>query len=365
MDCELFLSLISNSLDNELTGNLRDEFMSHAKICATCRRELLSAERIREKCGEIADAPLPENFKQNMILHLKNERRKQAFSFGKYSYIAAGLVLALVIGSGIMLGRQTPPAQNGGNVLVSQKQDNPAVKSPEKTNDTYGGAEVESSGSNKINADTSPKSQTAPTPAPNNEPQKHMAEDTVKNTEKPNVATTEGPISALAESGQNIEVNETPTPAPSITPAKDTVYGEAGNYTKSASGSAPSEPSAAGNGGNNGGSSNYSPPNASSPDGSPADSSLAGGSSSGGRSSSDRSSSASSAMDISTPEPEKTVSEMLDEMGIAYTKKDGVITVHTNEDGYDEITKKLNDKSIKYTETRDGEGNIDLVINDQ
>jgi len=140
MDCKEFLELISLSLDGELTEASGDEFCAHSEECSSCGKELALARHIRESLGNITISP-PENFEQNMLAALKNEKSKKAFPFKQFSYIAAGLILFIAIG-GIMLSRQPYDNNDTGGILFGESGAKPEKTVQDAANDIVAGGAV-------------------------------------------------------------------------------------------------------------------------------------------------------------------------------------------------------------------------------
>ncbi len=104
MDCKEFEALIDAYLEDELTRDKKEEFTAHISSCENCRQALAFAESVKNTLSALPPIDVPADFTEKLHEKLAAEKKHSSFPrFAKrYGAIAACLILAAVIGTGIM-----------------------------------------------------------------------------------------------------------------------------------------------------------------------------------------------------------------------------------------------------------------------
>ncbi len=102
--CEECQSLIDLYIDDELTREQKQRFMSHISSCSECRKALDFAENVKATLANLPELEIPDDFNLKLKNKLKNESvKKKGFgTYGvRYGSLAACLVLAIAIAQGV------------------------------------------------------------------------------------------------------------------------------------------------------------------------------------------------------------------------------------------------------------------------
>lgn len=103
--CEEYQALIDMYLDNELTREQKHLFDTHISSCNECYEALSFAKSIRQTLTTLPEIDVPEDFnsvlRQRIAKECKAPRKTFAVYVGRYSALAACVVLAVVIGGGL------------------------------------------------------------------------------------------------------------------------------------------------------------------------------------------------------------------------------------------------------------------------
>jgi anti-sigma factor RsiW len=125
MNCGQVKRLLPPFLDEELSGRVREQIASHLASCPACRAEL---EALRADMGLLEQVGAPEvsSFLVTRVMAEVRERRRTApHGFARLvGSLAAGLVVAVSIGAGVLFGSglartSTPVAENSTEAAVS------------------------------------------------------------------------------------------------------------------------------------------------------------------------------------------------------------------------------------------------------
>jgi len=120
MNCQLFLTMIDDYLDGNLESNQCVEFDGHVAGCVQCKVKLAQAQRILSEIKQLPIPPMSAGFSQRAIknaVQAEGNIHRRGFVTGFSTAIAAGLVLALVVG-GLLPNAQSPaplPMQTASN----------------------------------------------------------------------------------------------------------------------------------------------------------------------------------------------------------------------------------------------------------
>lgn len=164
--CEEYQALIDMYLDNELTREQRHLFDTHISSCNECYEALSFAKSIRQTLTTLPEIDVPEDFnstlRQRIAKECKAPKKTFAVYAGRYSALAACVVLAVVIGGGLsefdftkkgeeydsFIAESTPvptlvhditPKQNAGENSTPTKDkitENKSMSSPTNTEST-------------------------------------------------------------------------------------------------------------------------------------------------------------------------------------------------------------------------------------
>ncbi len=110
MNCQQILTMIDDYLDGYLDKNQHVEFDRHVLECKSCQRELSQAQHILDEIKSIPVPAMSPGFTQRAIknaVQAQDRPQRRGFVMGFGSAIAAGLVLALVVG-GLLPTAQVP-----------------------------------------------------------------------------------------------------------------------------------------------------------------------------------------------------------------------------------------------------------------
>lgn len=103
IDCKECQALIDAYLDGELTRDSKAQFTAHISSCDICKEELAFAESVKNTLSTLPGIEVPSDFTERLNARLKAEKKQRPFVryFVRYGALAACVVLAVVIGSGI------------------------------------------------------------------------------------------------------------------------------------------------------------------------------------------------------------------------------------------------------------------------
>jgi anti-sigma factor RsiW len=125
MNCGQVKRLLPPFLDEELSGRVRDVVEAHLASCPACRAEL---EALRADMGllEQVDTPeVPPFLITRVMAEVRGRRRTAPRGLARLvGSLAAGLVVAVSIGAGVLFGSglaqtSTPIAENSTEEAVS------------------------------------------------------------------------------------------------------------------------------------------------------------------------------------------------------------------------------------------------------
>ena len=125
MNCGQVRRLLPPSLDEELSGRVREQVTSHLASCPTCRAEL---EALKADMGLLEQVSAPEGspfLVTRVMAEIRSRERPAAQGFGQLvRSLAAALVVAVSIGVGVFFGSglaqsQTVLAANSTEAAVS------------------------------------------------------------------------------------------------------------------------------------------------------------------------------------------------------------------------------------------------------
>ena len=104
MDCKEFESLIDAYLEDELTRDKKEAFTAHISSCESCRQALAFAESVKNTLSALPPIDVPADFTEKLHTRLEAEKKRSSFPrlAKRYGTVAACLILAAVIGTGIM-----------------------------------------------------------------------------------------------------------------------------------------------------------------------------------------------------------------------------------------------------------------------
>lgn len=103
IDCKECQSMIDAYLDGELTRDARAQFTDHISSCDICKKELAFAEGVKKTLSALPEIEVPSDFTEKLNARLKAEKKKSPIIryTARYGALAACIVLAVVIGTGI------------------------------------------------------------------------------------------------------------------------------------------------------------------------------------------------------------------------------------------------------------------------
>ena len=101
--CQEFIEIIDDYLDNNLDKYQKVEADQHIETCAACQTRLANARQLLKELKNISVPQMSPGFAQRAIKQASqheqpNKHHRRGFITGFSSAIAAGLVLALVVG---------------------------------------------------------------------------------------------------------------------------------------------------------------------------------------------------------------------------------------------------------------------------
>ncbi len=102
--CEEYQSLIDLYLDNELTREEKQSFLTHISSCNECREALSFAQSVKETLATLPPLEVPSDFNQKVRSKVEAEKKRKkgiGTYFIRYGSIAACLILAVAIARGI------------------------------------------------------------------------------------------------------------------------------------------------------------------------------------------------------------------------------------------------------------------------
>lgn len=99
-ECEKYNTLISASVDGELSIDDKVELNEHLRSCRQCRSYLEMMEKMSSVLKECAEEP-PENLTRWIMADIKPEKRRFFGAYGRYTAIAAIICLA-VLGTSVL-----------------------------------------------------------------------------------------------------------------------------------------------------------------------------------------------------------------------------------------------------------------------
>lgn len=104
MDCKECRALIDAYLDDELTRDVKEQFTAHISSCDACKEELAFAEGVKNTLSSLPEIEVPADFTEKLSVRLKAEKKHKPFVryAARYGALAACIILAVVLGSGIV-----------------------------------------------------------------------------------------------------------------------------------------------------------------------------------------------------------------------------------------------------------------------
>jgi hypothetical protein len=85
MQCTEFDTLLSEALDESLTGQRSEAFRAHARVCSVCGPLFAEAEAGKHWLSSLEDVQAPANLVHNILVATSGQERVRAQSFGKPS----------------------------------------------------------------------------------------------------------------------------------------------------------------------------------------------------------------------------------------------------------------------------------------
>ena len=101
LTCEKAESMIDAYLDDDLTNDQKEEFLSHISSCDNCKSALDFAKNVKDTLSSLPQIEVPDSFLDGIHEKIKAEKKpSKIIHLRRYVSLAACLILAVVLSQG-------------------------------------------------------------------------------------------------------------------------------------------------------------------------------------------------------------------------------------------------------------------------